>query len=186
MVMDRDAIKEAVQRFLDAVGDRGWGGEIEPTPGRVAEAWSGEILSGYREDPAAILKPMRQPATGGMVVVRDIEFLSVCVHHLLPFFGRAHVAYQPGSRLVGVSKVARLVDCRARRLQIQEVLTRQIVDDLMRHLEPAGAACVMEASHLCMMIRGAAKKDSRVVTTAQAGVFEEPARREELFRMLSR
>jgi GTP cyclohydrolase I len=179
-------MKQSVQGFIDAVGDRGWGKEIDATPERVAAAWSDEILSGYREDPAEILRPMREPAEGGIVVVRDIEFLSVCVHHLLPFYGRAHVAYQPGSQLVGVSKLARLVDCRARRLQIQEVLTRQVVEDLMRHLEPAGAACVMEASHLCMMIRGAAKKDSRVVTTAQAGVFEEPDRREELYRILSR
>jgi GTP cyclohydrolase I len=178
-------MKKAVQEFLGAVDDRGWGREITATPERVATAWSDEILSGYREDPAEILRPMQEPARGGIVVVRDIEFLSVCVHHLLPFYGRAHVAYQPGERLVGVSKLARLVDCHSRRLQIQEALTRQIVADLMRHLDPAGAACIMEASHLCMMIRGAEKKESRVVTTSLAGVFEEPGRREELYRILS-
>lgn len=182
---DPARMEQAVRGFLRAIGDAGHGEETAGTPERVARAWCREILSGYRQDPARILRPLRAPADGGIVVVRDIDFFSVCVHHLLPFFGRAHLAYEPRDVLVGVSKLARLVNCRSRRLQIQESLTRQIVGDLMRCLGAAGAACVLEARHLCMVIRGAEKKESRVVTTFLAGGFEAPGRREEVLRLLS-
>ena len=181
--MNRNRMERAMRDFLDAVGDDSLAAEIAATPGRVADAWSGELLSGYQQDPAEILKPLDAGADGGLVMVRDIDFVSVCVHHLLPFVGRAQVAYQPGQRLVGVSKLARLVDCHARRLQIQERLTRRIVTDLMEHLQAEGAACLMEARHLCMAVRGAGKKRSRVVTTAVAGCFEDPQRRQELSRL---
>jgi len=137
----------------------------------VARAWTTEIVSGYRADPDRILG-RTLPANGDdMVVVRDIPFSSVCVHHLLPFQGTAHVAYVPGGRLVGLSKIARVVDALARRLQLQERLTRQIVDALTRALRPRGAACAMEAEHLCMTVRGARKRGARVVTFAGSGVF---------------
>ena len=184
-MMDKDRMLRAMGEFLAAIGDDSLAAESRNTPERVATAWCEDILEGYSHDTAKILLPLGAPGDCGTVLVKEIEFVSVCVHHLLPFFGKAHVAYQPGARLVGLSKVARLVDCRSRRLQIQEVLTRQIVADLMKHLKPEGAACFMEAQHLCMIIRGAAKKGSRVVTSVVAGCFEEPKRREELFRLIS-
>jgi GTP cyclohydrolase I len=106
-----------------------------------------------------------------MVIVKDIDFFSLCEHHLLPFFGRCHVAYMPGDKIVGLSKIPRLVDAFARRLQVQERLTTQIAEALNAHLKPLGVACVIEASHLCMMMRGVQKQNSRAVTSAMLGVF---------------
>jgi GTP cyclohydrolase I len=120
-----------------------------------------------------------------MVLVRDIEFYSLCEHHMLPFFGRAHVAYLPAGRVVGLSKVARVVDVFARRLQVQERLTNQIADALTRILTPHGVAVVMEAGHTCMMMRGVQKQNSTTVTSAMRGTFEEDARtRAELMAFL--
>ena len=124
-MMDKDRMSRAMGEFLAAIKDDSLAAESRNTPERVATAWCEEILGGYSQDPAKILLPLGAPGNCGTVLVKEIEFVSVCVHHLLPFFGKAHVAYQPGAHLVGLSKVARLVDCRSRRLQIQEVLTRQ-------------------------------------------------------------
>lgn len=150
----------------------------------MADAWNREILAGYRADPGRILRATFRSREDGMVVVRDIPFVSVCAHHLLPFLGRAHVAYLPSGRLVGLSKIARLVDALSRRLQLQERLSRQIVEALDRALGPAGAACRMEAEHLCMTIRGARKRSTRVVTAAYAGAFRKsPSLRAEFLRL---
>ena len=183
--MDEKAMAAAVRKFLDAVGETEMATERAETPERVAITWNREILSGYRQDPADFLKPFAAPADCGTVIVKDIEFVSVCVHHLLPFFGRAHIAYQPGAHLVGVSKVARLVDCYSRRLQIQERLTRQIGIGLMELLKAQGTACVLEARHLCMMVRGVRKRTSRVITSSYTGCFEETERRREIVRLMT-
>ena len=120
-----------------------------------------------------------------MVLVRDIEFYSMCEHHMLPFFGKAHVAYIPGGKIVGLSKMARVVDVFARRLQVQERMTDQIADALGKELQPRGVGVVIEAQHLCMMMRGVQKQDSSTITSAMRGAFlDDPATREEFLRLV--
>ncbi len=168
---DRRVMLRAARLFVGAIGETDLRRDLLKTPARVARAWSTEILSGYAAEPFRILSHTIPSRDGGMVVVHDIPFVSVCVHHLLPFHGRAHVAYLPSGRLVGLSKITRAIDALSRRLQLQERLTRQIVESLDRALRPAGAACRIEAEHLCMTIRGARKRGTRVVTSAYTGAF---------------
>jgi len=183
---DRRRLRAAARLFLAATGESDLRRDMRRTPERVAEAWATDILSGYAADPARILATGFVSRDRGMVVVRDIPFVSVCVHHLLPFYGVAHVGYLPGSRIVGLSKIARVVDALSRRLQLQERLTRQVGEALTAALAPAGTACRMEAEHLCMTIRGARKRGTRVVTVAWDGAFERrPALRAEFLRLTS-
>jgi GTP cyclohydrolase I len=172
---DRAGLERATRLFLAAIGERSLIRDMRKTPRRVAEAWAGEILSGYAVDPARVLGTAFASRDRGMVVVRDIPFVSVCVHHLLPFHGTAHVAYLPAGRIVGLSKMARLVHALARRLQLQERLTRQVTAALDAALVPRGTACRIEAEHLCMTMRGARTRGARVVTTAYTGAFERSA-----------
>ena len=168
---DRDRLRRGARLFLSAIGETDLRRDLLRTPERVADAWSREILSGYRADPALILEKSFASRERGMVLVRRIHFVSVCAHHLLPFHGTAHVAYMPAGRLAGLSKITRVVDALSRRLQLQERLTRQVVDALQSSLRPAGVACQMEAEHLCMTIRGARQRDTRVVTAAYSGAY---------------
>jgi len=182
-------MKQGVATFLEGVaelaGGRRAGLRTGKIPVRVAKAWRDELLAGYREDPGSILTPLSTRSAGGLVATRDIEFSSVCMHHLLPFQGRVHVAYAPDGRITGLSRLTKLVDCLSRRLQLQEGLTRQIVDEIQRQIGPAGAACVVDASHTCMTMRGARKAQTRVVTMAFSGVFRKsPARRREALAAL--
>jgi len=184
---DRGLLLRGARLFLRGIGETDLKRETAKTPARFAEAWAREILAGYRADPGRILASTFRSSEEGMVVVRDIPFVSVCAHHLLPFLGTAHVAYIPSGRLVGLSKVARLVDALSRRLQLQERLGRQVVESLDRSLRPAGVACRMEAEHLCMTIRGARKRSARVVTAAYAGAFRKsPSLRAEFLRLCDR
>jgi GTP cyclohydrolase I len=131
-----------------------------------------ELLGGYHTDPAAIVNgAVFDVDYDEMVIVRDIEFYSLCEHHMLPFLGRVHVAYMPAGRVIGLSKIPRLVDLYARRLQVQERMTRQIADELQNLLHPTGVAVVVEALHLCMMMRGVRKHDARMTTSAMHGAF---------------
>ena len=181
---DRARLLRAARLFLDGIGETDLARDRRATPARVADAWTREIVSGYALDPARILAKTFPAVDHGMVVVRDIPFSSVCVHHLLPFQGTASVAYLPGERLVGLSKIARTVDALARRLQLQERLTRQIVEALGAALRPRGVACTLEATHLCMTLRGARKGSARVVTFACDGAFRaRPALRAEFLRL---
>ncbi len=166
----------------DAPGARAMAG----TPARVASAWSRDLLAGYRQDPAAILEPLAErTAARGLVAVRDIAFTSICMHHLLPFEGKAHVAYAPDGRFAGLSRVARRVVCLARRLQLQELRGAQIAEAIQEHLQPLGAACVLEAGHACVAARGARKTGSRIVTAAFTGEFKSSAaRRREVLAIL--
>jgi len=153
----------------------------------VARAWRDELLAGYASDPAKILRPLSARSTEDLIAVRDIEFTSVCQHHLMPFVGRVHIAYAPDGRITGLSSLGRLVDCLSRRLQLQEALTRQIADAIQTHLRPAGAVCVVEASHTCMTTRGSRKTGSRIVTAAFTGSFRRSAAsRREVLTLLSR
>lgn len=172
---DRRRLLLAARAFLDAIGETGLRSDTRRTPQRVADAWSRELLAGYGADADAILATSFAGAPRDIVVLRDLPFTSVCAHHLLPFHGTAHVAYLPAGRLVGLSKIARAVDALARRLQLQERLTRQVVTSLDRALRPRGSACWMEAEHLCMTVRGAGARGSRVVTAAYSGRFERDA-----------
>lgn len=184
--MDPRKMEAGVRLFLEGIGERFDGDALEATPERVARAWAEDLVSGYADDPADILTwSAAEPGTG-LVVVRDIRFASVCVHHLLPFFGSAHVAYLPGPRLVGLSKIGRVVDLLSRRLQIQERLTAQIVATFTGALEPRGVLVALEAEHACMTLRGVRKEGSRLVTVAASGLYEsDPAARREVLEILA-
>ena len=148
----------------------------------------GELLSGYREDPITMVNDAIFEVTyDEMVIIRDIEFFSLCEHHMLPFMGRAHVAYIPNGRVIGLSKIPRIVDLFARRLQVQERMTRQIADMLNALLSPRGVAVVVEGLHLCSMMRGVRKHDARMTTSAMLGAFRNNlATREEFLDNISR
>ena len=151
----------------------------------MARAWVDELVSGYAVDPAEELTWTAAPEDCGPVLVRRIDFSSVCVHHLLPFFGCAHVAYLPATRLAGLSKIGRVVDAHSRRLQTQEHLTSRIVATLDEVLEPRGVVVMLEAEHTCMTRRGVRKERSRMVTLASAGCYEtDLAARRELLELL--
>jgi len=143
---------------------------LRRTPLRVKHALQ-FLTSGSRQDPAKILNRSFHVKQDEMVVVKDIDMFSLCEHHLLPFFGKCHVAYMPDRQIVGLSKIPRLVDAFARRLQVQERLTTQIAEAINEHVKPLGVACVIEASHLCMMMRGVQKQNSRAVTSSMLGIF---------------
>jgi GTP cyclohydrolase I len=178
-------IREHVRAILESVGeDPNRPGLIE-TPNRVHRAMQW-LTRGYQMTVAdAVGGGVFEEAHENMVLVRDIEFYSMCEHHLLPFFGRAHVAYIPAGRIVGLSKIPRVVEVFARRLQVQERLTDQVADAIMEVLEPQGVGVVLDAVHLCMMMRGIEKQSSRTVTSSLRGVFkEDPRTREEFLRLV--
>ena len=172
--VDIPRIERAVREILIAVGEDPDREGLLKTPNRVARAY-GELMAGLQEDPCRHLKTVFNERYDEVVLLRDIEFHSLCEHHLLPFTGRAHVAYLPDGKVVGLSKLARLVEGFARRPQVQERLTTQIADALMEELNPIGAACVIEATHTCMTIRGAKKHGSVMATSALRGIFKENA-----------
>jgi len=154
------------------------------TPERVVRAWE-YLMRGYGQRVEDILTCFDADGYDQIVLLKDIEFYSLCEHHLLPFFGKAHVAYIPDGKVVGVSKLARLVDMYARRLQIQERICEQVTAALMEYLDPIGAACVLEAQHLCMLMRGVEKQNSVMVTSSVKGAFfDNPQTREELFSLI--
>jgi GTP cyclohydrolase I len=172
--VDVPRIERAVREILLAVGEDPDREGLLKTPNRVARSYA-QLMAGLREDPRVQLRTVFTEQYDEVVLLRDIEFNSVCEHHLLPFMGRAHVAYLPGGKVVGLSKLARLVDGFARRPQVQERLTTQIADALMEELNPVGAACVIEATHTCMTIRGVRKPGSVMVTSALRGIFKDNA-----------
>jgi GTP cyclohydrolase I len=184
---DRGGVEHAVCEMLVAFGDDPEREGIIGTPDRVARAW-GEMLSGYREDPRAILSTdFDADGYDQMVVLRDIDFTSMCEHHLLPFHGIAHVAYIPKVRVVGLSKLARLVECYARRLQLQEKMTRQVADALQEHLVPLGVAVLVEATHTCMSDRGVKKPGAKMVTSVMLGALRhDPGARAEFLSLVKR
>ena len=174
-----------VEEMLRRVGEDPGREGLRKTPERVAKALTW-MTRGYTMDPVDLVrKAMFAEAHESMVLVRDIDLYSLCEHHMLPFFGKAHIAYIPNGRIVGLSKVARLVDVFARRLQVQERLTDQIADSMQATLQPAGVGVVIEAYHLCMMMRGVEKQHSKTVTSAVRGVFRDDARtRDEFLRLV--
>jgi GTP cyclohydrolase I len=185
-MMDREKMERGIRVFLEGVGERFAGDDLEKTPGRVASAWADDLLAGYALDPLAEITWAAAPDGSGAVFVRDVRFSSICVHHLLPFVGRAHIAYLPDRRLAGLSKIGRVIDALSRRLQIQERLTGEIVQALDRALEPRGVLVLLEAEHTCMSLRGVRKENSRMVTVAASGVLEtDSSARSDVLRVLA-
>jgi len=185
--LDQDALERAVTSILKAVGEDPDRDGLKRTPVRVARMYE-ELLAGYRMDPVAMVNDaIFEVAYDQMVIVRDIEFYSLCEHHMLPFIGRAHVAYVPDGKVIGLSKIPRVVDMFAKRLQVQERLTSQVADFLNELLHPKGVAVVVEALHLCSMMRGVKKTDARMTTSAVHGYFRtNMATRMEFFDNISR
>jgi len=160
----------AVKLLLRLMGEDPNREGLRRTPLRVKRALQ-YLTSGTKQEPRKILTRAFNVKHDEMVVVKDIDFFSLCEHHLLPFFGKCHVAYIPDKKIIGLSKIPRLVDAFARRLQVQERLTTQIAEAIQEHLKPRGVACVIEASHLCLMMRGVEKQNARAVTSSMLGAF---------------
>ncbi len=174
--MDRDKIESGIRLVLEGIGEDPAREGLADTPRRVADMYA-EIFAGIGEDAADHFCVTFDEGHQELVLVRDIPLYSVCEHHLVPFLGRAHVAYIPGphGRICGLSKLARVVDVYAKRPQVQERLTSQIADTIVEHLDPAGVIVVIEAEHLCMSMRGAKKPGAETVTSAVRGIFERKA-----------
>jgi GTP cyclohydrolase I len=169
-------MQDLITRLLEEIGEDPAREGLVKTPGRVARSMA-YLTSGYRTDAAAVLNgALFSVDYNEMVIVRDIDFYSLCEHHLLPFFGKCHVAYIPNGRVIGLSKLPRLVDMFARRLQLQERMTNQIAETIKDAIEPLGVAVVCEGTHLCMAMRGVEKQQSTTVTSAMLGVFRADAR----------
>jgi GTP cyclohydrolase I len=181
--VDLDRMASSLAEFLTAAGLPG--AAETGAPQKTAEAWSEVLLAGYRKDPNKILGQSWPDRTGELVTMRAVPFVSVCEHHLLPFYGEAHLAYLPDGQLTGLSRLANLVDCLARRLQVQERLTEQLVDVLMSSLRPRGAACILEAVHDCVGARTLQHRGSKVQTVAYRGEFKDnPAMQDRLLRLV--
>ena len=182
--IDEARIEKAVREILSAVGEDLNRDGLKDTPARVARMY-GELLAGMHDDPNTHISRVFNENYDEIVLLRDIPFYRICEHHLMPFIGSAHVAYLPSGKILGVSKLARIVDCFARRLQTQERLTYQIADCLMTNLKPQGVAVVLEASHSCMTIRGIKKPGSVMVTSAVRGLFrKDPRSRNEIMSLI--
>ncbi len=182
--IDLDRIRAAVREILLAVGEDPDREGLVETPDRVARMYA-EMFSGLHQDPRALLQKTFTQKYDEMVLVKDIEFASMCEHHLLPFHGKAHIAYLPNGKIIGLSKPARVVEMLARRPQVQERMTEELADLLMQELDARGVAVVLEATHSCMTIRGVRKPDSVCTTSAMRGTFRNnPSTRAELMALI--
>lgn len=173
---DAPEARAAIEAFLKAMGASPVHPQLKDTPDRVTSCWMEHLLNGYQESPEALLGdlyPLDQEASSssGPVVIRDIYLQGMCPHHLLPFMGKAHVAYIPGKFIVGFSKISELVACLSRRLTLQETITQQVTESLMTHLQAQGAGCVIEAQHTCMTLRAAEHHKSQITTSAFMGTM---------------
>ena len=183
-MVDKAKIEEAVRLLLEGLGEDVNREGLKDTPDRIARMYE-EIYAGMDEDAGEHLKKTFSVDNNEMVIVKDIVFYSTCEHHMMPFYGKAHVAYIPDGRVVGISKLARTVEVFAKRLQIQEQMTGQVADAIMGNLAPQGAMVVVEAEHMCMTMRGIKKPGSKTVTVATRGVFEDnDALQNKFFNML--
>lgn len=169
--IDKKKIIKAVENILDAIGEDTSREGLVKTPARVANAYE-EILSGYKTDPDSLINgALFSVDYDEMVVVKDIEFYSLCEHHMLPFFGKVHVAYLPRKKVLGLSKIPRIVDMFAHRLQVQERMTQQIAEFIQESINPLGVGVIIEGQHLCMMMRGIKKEQAKMTTSAMLGGF---------------
>ena len=179
-MVDQTKVKEAVRMLLEGIGEDVNREGLRETPERIARMYE-QIFAGMEEDAATHLSKTFAVASNEIVMVKDITFYSICEHHLMPFYGKAHIAYLPDGKVVGLSKLARTVEVYARRPQIQEQMTIQIVEAVMEHLKPQGVMVLLEAEHMCMTMRGVEKPGSRTVTMASRGCFQEKPELQELF-----
>jgi len=183
-MVDQARIEAAVRTLLEAIGEDPERDGLKQTPARVARMYA-ELFSGLTEDPAEHLKALFDEQHHEVVLVRDIPFHSMCEHHLMPFTGRAHIAYIPDGKILGISKLGRILDAFARRPQVQERLTSQVADFLANGLNAKAVAVVLEATHTCMTVRGVRKPGSAVVTSALRGLcLKNPATREEIMSLI--
>ena len=174
--MNQDKVKKLVESLISEIGENPKREGLLDTPERVAKAYD-FLTKGYKEDIDKVLNgAIFNEKYDEMVVVKNIDFYSLCEHHMLPFYGKVHVAYIPNGKIVGLSKIPRIVEVYSRRLQVQERMTQQISDTINKYLEPVGVAVVAEAFHMCMMMRGVEKQNSSATTSAMHGVFQEDAR----------
>jgi GTP cyclohydrolase IA len=177
-------MEDTIRKIISHIGDNPDREGLIDTPKRVIKSWS-KLYEGYKQNPATILATnFEDGACDEMVILKEIEFYSTCEHHILPFYGRASVGYVPDKKVVGISKLARLVDCYARRLQIQEKMTAQIADAIEEYLKPKGVIVLVEAQHFCMTSRGVEKQNSKMVTSAIRGVFNENSVRNEFLNLV--
>lgn len=185
--IDLESIRKVITELLIAIGEDPEREGLRRTPDRVARMYD-ELLEGYRQDPIALVNDaLFDVKYDEMVIVRDIEFYSLCEHHMLPFIGRAHVAYLPCDKVIGLSKIPRIVDLFAKRLQVQERMTRQIAEFVDKLLNPLGVAVVVEGLHLCATMRGVRKHDARMTTSTMLGAFRTRlATREEFLANIAR
>jgi GTP cyclohydrolase I len=180
-----DSLSSSYSRILQAIGEDEEREGLKKTPLRVAKSMM-NLTQGYTMNAIEILNSAKfEESYSEMVIVKDIELYSMCEHHLLPFFGKAHIAYIPNGYITGLSKLARVVDCFAKRLQVQERMTHQILDAVQEALAPLGVAVVIEAKHLCMMMRGVQKQNSATTTSAFCGEFEKETTRAEFLRLIA-
>lgn len=179
-MVDQEKVKEAVRLLLEGIGEDPEREGLKDTPDRIARMYT-ELMAGYDDAPANHLSRTFTAENNEMVLEKDIVFYSMCEHHMMPFFGKAHIAYIPNGKVVGLSKLARCVETYARRLQIQEKMTAEIADAMMEELKPQGVMIVVEAEHLCMTARGVKKPGSKTTTVVTRGVFKEDERLQDLF-----
>ncbi len=184
--MDKERIEKGVRLILEGIGEDPSRPGLVDTPRRYAQFCS-EVFSGLGTDARSVIKPMEGEKHNEMVVLKDLSFFSFCEHHILPFLGKAHIAYIPrGGRIVGLGNLGRVLESLAHRLQVQERLTTQLADTIMEHLNPLGTMVVIEARHLCLVMRGVKQPHSRTITSAVRGVFKtNPSTRSELMSLLS-
>ena len=182
-MIDQEKIKQGVRLLLEGIGEDPSREGLADTPDRVARMY-GEIFGGMEKSAGEHLSKVFTAENAGIVLERDITVYSTCEHHLMPFYGKAHIAYLPQGKVAGLSKLARTVEVFARRLQIQEQMTGQIADAVMEHLRPEGVMVVLEAEHMCMTMRGIKKPGSSTVTVAVRGAFEDSALQEQVYRMM--
>lgn len=179
-MVDQKKIKEAVRLLLEGIGEDADREGLRETPERIARMYE-QIFAGMKEDAGVHLSKTFTVGSDEIVLLKDITFYSICEHHLMPFYGKAHIAYLPDGKVVGLSKLARTVEVYARRPQIQEQMTIQIVEAVMEHLKPQGAMVLLEAEHLCMTMRGVEKPGSQTVTMASRGCFQNDQKWQALF-----
>lgn len=184
--IDSSAFENHIKGILELVGENPNREGLQRTPARVAKAWK-YFTSGYDQDAKQILvSAVFREKYNEMVIVKDIDFFSMCEHHLLPFYGKVHIAYIPDGKILGLSKIPRLIEVFSRRLQVQERMTQEIADTLYETLEPDGVGVVIEARHLCMMMRGVEKQNSLATTSAMLGSFREDEKtRNEFLKLIS-
>jgi len=179
-----ETIEQNIVRSLQYIGEDVNREGLIDTPRRIVKSWK-EIYSGYNQNPSDLMTTFTNDKHDEIVLVKNIEMYSMCEHHMIPFFGKAHIAYIPDKKLIGLSKLARLIDLYSRRLQIQERIGDQVTNALMEYLAPKGAACIIEATHMCMRMRGVEKQNSVAVTSSMKGAFlDKPAARAELMQLI--